>query len=356
MRGTLCPFWVACALLAPSLCRAQAPRAEPRYALSWVRGEGSEQCPSGRDLTREVEARVGRALFDAAAERSVEIQVSRENGSYHSNVYIRAADGQAIGHRALESNEASCAPIFQATVLAVALVIDPDAEPRGEPPNAVATFAPVASASPAAPPAPAPPIATVASAVPHAAPSNGASRPPTPVRNEPSHALSMLSLRGVLSGSLVPGASPGLAFDFSVRPTERWGFSAAALYVSPTTATSATGRVQIGLSAAALGVTFDAARVDRVRLMLEAGAWGGALQTAVLSPTPTAQGPFPFLAFDLGARAQIALSRGVFAEVGGALLLPLMRRGLFVAGAAEPIWREPALAGVGFFGLGVSFP
>ncbi len=356
MRGTLWTFWVACALLAPSLCRAQAPHAEPHYALSWVRGEGAEQCPSGRDLTREVEARVGRALFDATAERSVEIQVSRESGSYHSNVYVRAADGQAIGRRALESNEASCAPIFQATVLAVALVIDPDAEPQGAHPNAVATFEPLAGASPAAPPAPAPPIATVAPAMPRAAPREGASRSPPPAHEEPSRALSTLALRSVLSGSLVPGTSPGLALDFSVRPAERWGFSAGALYLSPTTASRATGRVQIGLSAAALGVTFDAARVDRVRLMLEAAAWGGALETAVMSPTPTAPGPFPFLAVDLGARAQIALSRGVFVEIGGALLLPLIRRGLFVAGAAEPIWREPALAGLGFFGVGASFP
>jgi hypothetical protein len=356
MRGALWLFWVAGALLTPSLCRAQAPRTELRYALSWVRGEGAEQCPSGRDLTREVEARVGRALFDAAAERSVEVQVSRDNGSYHSNVFVRAADGQAIGRRALESNEASCAPIFQATALAVALVIDPDAAPPAEHPDAVATFAPVASAAPTAQPAPAPPIATTGAVMPRAAASERAIRPQTLAPAEPTHALSTLSLRAVLSGSLVPGASPGLALDFSVRPAERWGFSAGALYVSPTTASAGTGRAQIGLSAAALGVTFDAARFDRVRLMLEAGAWGGALQTAVLSPTPTAPGPFPFLALDLGARAQIALSRGVFAEIGGALALPLIDRSLLVAGAAKPIWREPALAGLGFFGLGASFP
>jgi hypothetical protein len=352
MRGTLWTFWVACALLAPSLCRAQ----ESRYALSWVRGEGAEQCPSGGDLTRELEARVGRAMFDAAAARSVEIQVSRENGSYHSTVYVRATDGQVIGRRALESNEASCAPIFQATVLAVALVIDPDAERRADRPNAVATFAPLANASPAAPPATAPPLAAVTPVMPRAAPSERASRSPTPAREEPTHALSTLSLRGVLTGSLLAGASPGLALDFSVRPAERWGFSAGALYVTPTTASGGAGRVQIGLSAVALGVTFDAARVDRVRLILEAGASGGALHTSVLSPTPTATGPFPFVSFDLRASAQIALSRGAFVEVGGALMLPLIRRGLFVAGEAEPIWREPALAGLAFFGLGASFP
>jgi hypothetical protein len=353
MRAALWSLCLACGLLAPSLCRAQAARAETGYALSWVRGEGAEQCPSGRDLTREVEARVGRALFDAAAERSVEVQVSRENGSYHSNVYVRAADGQTIGRRALESNEASCAPIFQATVLAVALVIDPEAEPRDDHPKAVATFAPVASSIPAVPPAPSP-AARVAAVTP--APSAVSSPSPTPTFQAPAHALSTLSVRGVLSSALVPGTSPGLALDFSIRPAKDWGFSAGALYLSPTIASRDTGRVQIGLSAATLGATFDAARLDHVRLMLEADAWGGALQTAVLSPTPTAPGPFAFLAFELGARAQTALSRGVFAEIGGGLAVPLLRRGLFVAGAAEPIWREPALAGLGFFGLGASFP
>jgi hypothetical protein len=355
------PLWIFClggVLFAPSPCRAQAARTESRYALSWVRGEGAEQCPSGQDLTREVEARVGRALFDAAAERSVEVQVSRENGSYHCNVYVRAADGQAIGRRALESNEASCAPIFQAAVLAVALVIDPDAEPRGDHPNAVAAFAPVASANASAsarPAMPAPaPAATVAAVT--SAPSRVMTASPAPTLEPPVHALSTLSVRGVLSSSLVPGASPGLALDFSIRPAQRWGFSAGALYVSPTTASGNPGLVRVGLSAVALGATFDAARLDHVRLMLEAGAWAGALQTAALSPRPVAAGPFPFLALELGARAQVALSRGVFAEIGGALALPLIRRGLVVAGATEPIWREPALAGLGFFGLGASFP
>jgi hypothetical protein len=350
-KAALWTCCLACALLAPGLCRAQAARAEPSYALSWVRGEGAEQCPSGRDLTREVEARVGRAVFDAAAERSVEVQVSRENDSYHSNVYVRAADGQTIGRRALESNEASCAPIFQATVLAVALVIDPEAEPRKDHPKAVATFAPVTSSIPAVPPVPTPAARVAVTKAPSVRPSPS----PTPIQS-PAHALSTLSVRGVLSSSLVPGTSPGLALDFSIRPGKDWGFSAGALYLSPAIASRDTGRVQIGLSAATLGATFDAARLDHVRLMLEADAWGGALQTAVLSPTPTAPGPFPFLAVELGARAQIALSRGVFAEIGGGLAVPLLRRGLFVAGAAEPIWREPALAGLGFFGLGASFP
>ena len=130
-----------------------------------------------------------------------------------------------------------------------------------------------------------------------------------------------------------------------------------ALSVWPGRARTATGEIKIGLTAATLGATFDAARTDRARLVLEAGAWAGVLQTAVLRPSPTDSGPFPFFAFALGARAEFALSRVLFVEIGVAGAVPLVRQGFLVSRVEEPLlWREPALAGIGFFGLGTSFP
>jgi len=159
-----------------------------------------------------------------------------------------------------------------------------------------------------------------------------------------------------LSSSIVPGAGPGVALHFSAQPGAHFGLAVGALYLSPSRASTAAGNIQIGLSAATLGATFEAARFNAARLVLEGGAWAGMLQTAVLSPAPADSGPYAFLAVDLGAHAQLAISRVLFAEVGGALGVPLVRRGLFVARVEQPLWREPALGGLGFFGVGASFP
>ena len=350
----------AAALLATTPSQAQAQRSEPRYALSWVRGEGAAQCPSGRELSREVERRLGRAIFDVAAERSLEVQVDRENGSYHSRVYVRAVDGRAIGSRALESDEPSCTPIFQATVLAVALVLDAEAESARDPSSAVAAFAPVTheaqdqtqSPPPARAPAGPPPASRLPSA-----PSAIPETTPAPPAEERARTAVAVSARAALTGSLVPSTSAGLALHFSARPGTRWGLALGALFVSPGHARTAEGEIEIGLTAATLAATFDAARTSRARLVLEAGAWAGALQAAVLRPSPTDSGPFPFLALDVGARAEFALSRVMFVEIGAAGALPLVRQGFLVSGVEQPLlWREPALAGLGFFGLGTSFP
>jgi hypothetical protein len=163
-------------------------------------------------------------------------------------------------------------------------------------------------------------------------------------------------VRALLSTAIVPGASAGLALHFSARPTARWGVALGALYLAPGRALTSAGEVQVGLTTATLGVTFEAAAAQQVRLVLEAGAWAGALQTCVLRPTPNGSGPFPFLALDAGAHVELKLTRSVFAEIGAVGLSSLVRHELLVANVGQPLWREPALGGLVFFGLGVPFP
>src|SRR5258705_9370252 len=126
----------------PAPANAAAPALS--YALSWVRAEGAEECPSGRALVSEVERRLGRAVFDATAERSFEVEVTRFGNTYRSDVYVRDATGRAIGHRQLQSDEPGCGALLNATALAIALVIDPEAAAR-EPASAqpVAAFEPL---------------------------------------------------------------------------------------------------------------------------------------------------------------------------------------------------------------------
>jgi len=346
MRAALSALWAFLTVCVTTLGGAQEA-AHSGYSLSLVRGEGAEQCPSGREITREVERRIGRPVFDNEGTRSFEVQLNREGDIYHSWVYVRGADGQSIGRRALESSEASCGPIFEATVLSIALVIDPNAA-LPERASSVAAFAPLSSQS-AAPPA--------SNASPSSATARAPSGPPIPTKAPPEgrHTEIEISARALLSKSIVPGASGGLSLHFSARPTERWGVALGAVYLGPGQALTSAGEVWVGLTSATLGITFEAAAARRVRLMLEAGAWAGVLQSTVLRPTPNGSGPFPFLALDVGAHVEVRLTRGLFAELGFVGLTPLVRHELLVAPTGQTLWHEPALGGLLFFGLGASF-
>ena len=131
----------AFALLSGARAHAAEPAPTGSYALSWVRAEGAEDCPTGRVVAAEVERRLGRAVFDVNAERSFEVEVTRFGKTYRSDVFVRDAAGKTVGHRLLQSDEPGCSPLVNATSLAIALVIDPEAATREPPPSSgVAAF------------------------------------------------------------------------------------------------------------------------------------------------------------------------------------------------------------------------
>ncbi len=329
---------------------AQTPAqpAPPAYALSWVRAEGAEACPTGRVLAGEVERRLGRAVFDVAAERSFEVEVTRFGNTFRSDVYVRDAAGIAIGHRSLQSDEPGCSALVNATALAIALVIDPEAGAREPAPKpASAAFAapeppaPVAAA-PVPPPAPAPPPAAPTEL-----------RLPAP---EPPTALTM-SVRGQVTAGLVAATSPGFELAFSARPGPRWGFALTGSYALSQTATVGIGSLDVGLTRASALLTFVAGHSKSTRLVLMAGPTLGAFHIAVRKPAPVTQpGDYWFVAAQLGADFQVSVTEGFFVEFGGALLAPLRRQEFLVRRQTEPVWSQPAVSGLGFLGVGALFP
>ena len=337
--------WAA-ALAAPA--HAEPAPAPATYALSWVRGEGAEECPAGRALVAEVERRLGRKVFDVSAERSFEVQVTSSGGRYHSDVYVRDAVGQAIGHRTLDSDEPGCGALFGATALAIALVIDPDAAQReASDGQGVAAFEAPVPAPP--PPPPAPPARPAATAVTPA--------PPPPVTALPGRALVTVSLRGQLSGGLVPGVSPGLGLSFTARPGQRFGFVLAGHYSAPRSVTRGIGIFELGLTRLSAGLTFDAVQDQRLRLILSAGPSLGAYHLAVREPTPvTDPGDFLFAAVEAGAELQVSVSSSVFLDVGGQALAALKRQEFLARGQTQAVWSQPWLGGLAFLGVGARFP
>jgi hypothetical protein len=227
--------WVAAFVCAALPARAQ--QAAPTYSLSWVRGEGAEECPTARAVAAEVERRLGRPVFDAAAARSFEVQVARVAGQYRSDVFVRDEAGRSLGHRSLQSDEPGCNALFGATALAIALVIDPEAASR-QPAASAAFEAPPAPAAPPPAPAPPPPPPVVAAPPPPL---------PTALPQPAPRALVSMVLRGQLSGGLVPEPAPGVGLGLAARPSKRWGFAAAAWYTPPKRALRGEGDFEIGL-------------------------------------------------------------------------------------------------------------
>jgi|GEM_PF-6359220 len=340
----------ALALCDPALAHAdESPPVEPppSYAFAWVRAEGAEECPTARVVVTEVERRLGRPVFSATADRSFEVEVTRFGKTYRSDVYVRDVAGHIIGHRSLQSDEPGCSALVNATALAIALVIDPEAAAHEPPPSTgVAAFEPpVATPPPPTPPAPPPTPPPAPAAVEQPAP---ARPPPTPLT---------ASLRAHLTFGLAGATSPGFELSFSARPSKSWGVAIAGSYTLSQTASRGIGSLDLGLTRASALLTFDAASSERVRLVLAAGPSLGAFHVAVRTPAPvTSPGDYWFAGLELGARLQVAVTKGIFFELGGAGLVPLARQEFLVLGQNEPVWRQPLLAGLGFLGAGALFP
>jgi hypothetical protein len=339
----------AFALLSSAQARAAEPTAAPStYALSWVRAEGAEDCPTGRVVAAEVERRLGRAVFDVNAERSFEVEVTRFGKTYRSDVFVRDAAGKTVGHRMLESVEPGCSALVNATSLAIALVIDPDAATREPAPgSSVAAF----EAPPPPLPAPAPPPPPLPAPAP-APPAPQELRLPAPL--PPSRTV---SLRAQLTAGLVADTSPGFELAVTGRPGVRWGYALAASYTLSQTASRGIGSLDLGLTRASVLLTFDAARSEKVRLVLAAGPSLGALHVAVRRPAPVIEpGDFWFAAAQLGAGLQISVNKDFFVELGGAGFVPFTRQSFLVQDQTDPVFRQPLLFGLGFLGVGATFP
>lgn len=339
------------ALLVLTAGSARAAESAPAtYALSWVRAEGAEECPNGRALMNEVERRLGRTVFDVAAERAFEVEVTRFGNTYRSDVFVRDAQGQALGRRTLQSDEPGCAALLSATALAIALVIDPEAAAREAPP---------AKSAGVFEPAPVAPVAAVAAAPAEPPP---AARVEAPPPAQPLRALAppydvKMSLRSELGFGLLPAISPGFELTFAARPSgSRFVVELGAAYGLPQAAQRGIGSLELGLTRASARLMYRPGRTERLELTFGFGPSIGALHLAVREPAPiTDPGDFWFVALEGASSLQVHVTRGLFLEVGGSAFVPLRRQQFLVRGQTEPVWEEPVLAGRGFIGVGASF-
>jgi hypothetical protein len=329
--------------LACALSAANAGAAPEPVRFAWVRGGGAEACSSQVAVVAQITARLGHSPFAEGAERSIDAYVSHAEAGWRAEIYVRDREGKLAGARELTSEALDCGAIESATVLALALAIDPEAALRAPDPTPPAR-APEPPPSPLAAPLPAPlapPIVAPEPRVPVAAPAI-------------SLGGSGVALRGVAGLGLLPRAAAGVAVAAHVELTPAWALTAEALWLPEVAA--ADDRFAFGLSAFALGACATVARTSAADLAACGAIWGGALHAVVRDLVPSGPGDRAWAAASATPRLRLRLASRVHLELGGQLIVPLVRRPFTVTGWDTPVFQQTPVAFLPFAGLGANFP
>ena len=321
---------------------ARAAGPEP-VRFSWVRGEGAEGCADQQRIAEQVSARLGKSPFSAEAPRSIEAVVSRAEHGYRAVIFVRGDGASPVGTREIASEAVGCASIEAASVLAIALAIDPDAALRPPEPPPPAPLPPAPAA-----PLPAPPLPTPFVMAPRPI------APPLPVAPRDRIGASGLSLRVGAGFGLLPHITPGVALAGHVSLSARVDLAAEALWMPEARTDDA--RFSFGLTALSLGACFVPVRADSVDLAACAAIWGGALHAVVFDLQPASPGDYPWVAASAAPRLRVRLGPHVHLEAGAHLLFPITRPPFTVSGWKDPVFRQSPVTGLPFVGLGANFP
>jgi (2Fe-2S) ferredoxin len=96
--------------------------------LTWERDESAARCASNETLESQVEARLGRPLSALPSARGVHVRLERSGASWVIHLEMRDPSGKVQGERVLSVPGNECAKIEPYVALALALMIDPNAE------------------------------------------------------------------------------------------------------------------------------------------------------------------------------------------------------------------------------------
>jgi hypothetical protein len=269
---------------------------ERRVSFTWTLGAGAESCASQAELERRVTARLGRDPFAVGAPRSLEARVTAKGRGRVAALTLRDRPGNALGERSFESSDASCASLEDAAVLAIALLIDPEAALAPTPPGGGAA-APPGQAGTQAPEARAVlwPI-WIPVAVPARAPPQAPRSDPRPVRVGAAIPLT------VALGPL-PRAAVGTGLLVDIEPVRR-AHLVASLSWLPAVSTD-DGELSFSMVTGALGACVDPWSRWRWAIGLCAGIRAGAIEAVSHRLTPVDPGEQPWIQADASLRLSL---------------------------------------------------
>ncbi len=332
------------------------PPEQPRPAsLNWVRGAGAEACPGPNALAIAVEARLGRRVFVAASAPELAVEAYVRNATdfgFEVVLQLSGPDGKIFGRRELRSPERDCTSIIDSVVLAIALMIDPEAKlvtPTLSTPNAPLTVPPTAPLLVLSAIPPRPFILTAAS-----------DAPIRPMR-------ASLVVSGAVAAGLLPVLSPGIGVTARVVPNE-WplGIELGGSYYPARQALSRSATpsvLEAGASFSALVFHLSPCWVADVRdrkltVSLCGGAGVGALSAMPLG----VQGPpraASALLFDAELRGDVTghILDSVLVAFGLNLAVPLAHYTAHqtVDGQPKTVFQRPDVGGGAEIGVGFEF-
>lgn len=317
------------ALLAAALTGASLPaavRGDPVPAtarLSWVRGADADACPDEEWLRDEVTRRLRRDPFDDDGPRSIEAVVERTPDGWRAVLRVRDRGGALLGERTLTREGDRCETVVEASALAVALAVDPDA---------------VIDETPRAP-TPAPRVRRP--------------RRPVPPQPPPSRPVSFAVQGGVVVG-MTPSVSPVAGFAVGVELSPLWSLRGH-VDLAPTLA-SDDPRFAFGFTrATALGCV-DPVRGASLALSLCAGASGAVIHAAARDVFALEAGDRLWLGAAAAARLQWSPSPRWYVGLRAEASVAVLRSSFRFNPDASEIYVQSAAAGGGALELGLRSP
>lgn len=322
------------------------PSADARVRFAWVRGDEAGGCPDQRSIEAGVISRIGRDPFVEDGRLSIEGAVEHSGAVWRADIRVRDQHGALVGRRALDTEAPDCGPLAEAVVLAVALVIDPNAATR--------TPRPAGAAPPPVVPVPSQPP-PVSAPCPVAPPCPIAAPCPACPKAEHRRDSTEVSTRIVGTVGILPRAAfgPGLFGGYGTGPLEL----TASLWWLPEVSTS-DGRFAFGFVAGSAGGCY--------RVPLGTGAALGACGNLDLGSmhavvrdlrdlVPLDPGEQLVFAADAGPR--LTLEPGPLRlEAGVGAFLPISGKTFRIQGSNTPVSEPPAVAGIAFLGIGFGVP
>lgn len=319
---------------------AQTAGAEERpltSSLESSRGPGAESCLSDAALSRAVERRLQRKVFESApADLSVSVRFERAAEGFRARIEL--ADGRGtLGTRELATEARHCSALDDSLALVVALLVD-------TPPERT----PASAESPAATAAAAPP------------------RPATPIRlPAETYAPRQSAVLGARASATVahgvlPSLAPGLELgvEAELPHVPRLSLTAGALLESSESLAGRDAGASLSLMRASLFVCPRLATFGRVRFEGCAGQRIGRLAAEGFGFLRNLRTERLYFALALGGDLRVSAADWLDIVVGVRAELPLTRdefSGRAADGASVRVFRAPAAGVAVESGVGVRF-
>jgi len=347
-HSTIRPFLVSVLsvlLLSAPAALAEGAEATKPSSLSWVELRGAESCGGAVLVAHLVEERLGRHALVAPSQASLSlegwVEHSEISPSWRAVVVVRDSDGQVLGSREIVSDASTCAELRESVVLAVALMIDPNA-----------------SSVPAAPMAtPRTPEPTIHAAAPDTPCSQAVSKPQPPGRWRVESDAGPELAYGVL-----PSPAFGISAGLTLALPGLWRARASAAALSPQTL-SIGGGASAQLTAAYGGLLVCRAALEDARrqsLELCGGAMLGSLSATGTGFSGNSNGDTNWFVDLVGAASWVLPIAGPLAARLGATvgIAPIRNRVMYddSTRSRESAYVEPLVNAMADVGVALALP